>query len=393
MKIINSNFHFGANKISKKQAQHIDNIVQKSSKIDIICHETTDRDSANSALAMADYIEQQGKNARIILSQDIKSLTLRTQNKNILQANKLNKDEKPDLIFCVDFSQKNRVSKNVYDYIQKANKIVGFDHHFGCDVVDSDVVQINKSNEKPINKIASFYIDTSAKSATSIVYRFYEAMNKEITPDVAYKLFFGLVSDCSKKGLVVCDGNKGVIKVNKEMSQDKNAYEIYENLSKKLTSDEIKYIAKKIDIMSSLSKDEKVFSDSLYDRVKYNDNNTIAYVEISPNDEAWNKLGCDNSTTSTILNRFRQTFLKKYDNVKAVFVFYKAHNAYRMSVHSKENNLKQFYDYAQKNIKNIDFAIGGHNDRGGGKINTTDEAICRNWAESIISVASDYYNY
>ena len=201
MKIINSNFHFGANKISKKQAQHIDNIVQKSSKIDIICHETTDRDSANSALAMADYIEQQGKNARIILSQDIKSLTLRTQNKNILQAIKLNKDEKPDLIFCVDFSQKNRVSKNVYDYIQKANKIVGFDHHFGCDVVDSDVVQINKSNKKPINKIASFYIDTSAKSATSIVYRFYEAMNKEITPDVAYKLFFGLVSDCSKKVL------------------------------------------------------------------------------------------------------------------------------------------------------------------------------------------------
>ncbi len=388
MKINNSNINFKAYKMSKKQARHIDNMLRKSSKIDIICHESTDRDSANSALAMADYLEQQGKNARIILSQDLKSLTLRTQNKNIIQAKNLKDDETPETVVCVDFSQKNRIAPNVYSYIKKSSKIIGLDHHIGSNISSDSVVLTQEENNEAENKISSFYIDTTAKSATSIIYRFFEAMDKEISKDTAYDLLFGLISDCSKKGLVKCDGEKGTIKVNKEMTQDINAYEIYKKLISMLSLEEISDIAKKIDIMSSLSPKEKAFSNSLYEKLKYNADNTIAYVEIPPNDPTWKELGGDNTTTSTILNRFRQNVLQKYDNIKTVFTFYEANNTYRLSVHSKEKNLKQFYDCALRNIKSNNFSIGGHEDRGGGKINSTDEKTCRNWVQNIIFLAS-----
>lgn len=386
MRINNSNISFKAYRISKNQAQHIDSQLKQSSKVDIICHETTDRDAANSALAMSDYLSQQGINTRIILSQNLKSLTLRTEKKNILQAKDLKDNETPDTILCVDFSQKNRVAPNVYNFMKKTDKIIGLDHHMDADIVDDNLTLTQNSNEKPTDKISSFYIDTTAKSATSIIYRFFEALDKEISQNTAYDLFFGLISDCCKKGLVKCDGENGTISPNKEMIQDKNAYEIYQALYNKLNPEQISDMAKKIDIMSNLSEKEKAFSDSLYKRVKYNNKGNVAYVEISPNDPTWIELGGDNSTTSTILNRFRQNFLKNHNNIKAVFTFYEADNSYRLSVHSKEKNLKKFYKFALKNVQNKPFTIGGHEDRGGGKINSTDEKVCHKWTENIISL-------
>ena len=386
MRINNSNISFKAYRISKNQAQHIDSQLKQSSKVDIICHETTDRDAANSALAMSDYLSQQGINTRIILSQNLKSLTLRTEKKNILQAKDLKDNETPDTILCVDFSQKNRVAPNVYNFMKKTDKIIGLDHHMDADIVDDNLTLTQNSNEKPTDKISSFYIDTTAKSATSIIYRFFEALDKEISQNTAYDLFFGLIRDCCKKGLVKCDGENGTISPNKEMIQDKNAYEIYQALYNKLNPEQISDMAKKIDIMSNLSEKEKAFSDSLYKRVKYNNKGNVAYVEISPNDPTWIELGGDNSTTSTILNRFRQNFLKNHNNIKAVFTFYEADNSYRLSVHSKEKNLKKFYKFALKNVQNKPFTIGGHEDRGGGKINSTDEKVCHKWTENIISL-------
>lgn len=386
MRINNSNISFKAYRISKNQAQHIDSQLKQSSKVDIICHETTDRDAANSALAMSDYLSQQGINTRIILSQNLKSLTLRTEKKNILQAKDLKDNETPDTILCVDFSQKNRVAPNVYNFMKKTDKIIGLDHHMDADIVDDNLTLTQNSNEKSTDKISSFYIDTTAKSATSIIYRFFEALDKEISQNTAYDLFFGLISDCCKKGLVKCDGENGTISPNKEMIQDKNAYEIYQALYNKLNPEQISDMAKKIDIMSNLSEKEKAFSDSLYKRVKYNNKGNVAYVEISPNDPTWIELGGDNSTTSTILNRFRQNFLKNHNNIKAVFTFYEADNSYRLSVHSKEKNLKKFYKFALKNVQNKPFTIGGHEDRGGGKINSTDEKVCHKWTENIISL-------
>ncbi len=371
--------------MSKKQARYIDGLLKKSSKIDIVCHESTDRDAANSALAMADYLEQQGINTRIILSQDLKSLTLRTQDKNIIQTNNLKNNETPNTILCVDFSTKDRVPLNVYNYIKKAKNIIGLDHHTGANITNNSLI-LGQNPDK--DKISSFYVDTTAKSATSVIYRFFEALNKEISKDTAYDLFFGLVSDCNKKGLVKCDGKKGVITVSEEMTQDKNAFEIYKNLLNKLSKEEIADIARKIDIMGSLSQEEKAFYSSLYEKIKYNKKGTVAYVEIPPNDKTWLGLGGENTKTKAILNSFRQNFLKKNNNIKMIFTFYQANNTYRLSVHSKEKMLNQLYDNAEKNIKSSDFSIGGHQDRGGGKINSTDLETCHKWVENIINLAS-----
>ena len=388
MKVINSSIYFKANKISRKQAQHIDNILKSSSKVDIICHETTDRDAANSAVAMSDYLEQQGINTRIILYQNIKGLTLRTQNKNFIQAKNIQENEYPDTVLCVDFSQKERIAPNILNYIQKANNIVGLDHHIGTNAVTDDLTLVQKSSKEPADKISSFYVDATAKSATSVIYRFFEAMNKDISKDTAYDLFFGLISDCNKKGLVKCNGEEGTITVSKELMQDENAYEVYKKLLAKLTPKEISDMSKKIDIMSSLTDEEKAFNASLYEKLKYNNKGTIAYVEIPPNDRTWKHLGGDNTRTSAILNRFRQNVLKKFDKVKTVFVFYRAKDTYRMSIHSKEKKLKDFYDLAQKCIADTSFSTGGHEDRGGGKINSTDSKICHSFVRKIINCAS-----
>ena len=191
MKINYTNINFKAKKMSVKQADYIDNILKKSKDVDIICHETTDRDAANSALAMYDYLEQQGITARIILSQNLESLTLRNKNANIIQAKNLEDNSEPDTVLCVDFSAKERVAPNVLKHMEKANNIVGFDHH-----IDANIIE-NPNEITP--DITPFYVDTTAKSATSVIYRFFEALDENISKETAYDLFFGLISDCNKK--------------------------------------------------------------------------------------------------------------------------------------------------------------------------------------------------
>ena len=351
MKINHTNINFQAKKMSVKQADYIDNILKKSKDIDIICHETTDRDAANSALAMYDYLKQQGINARIILSQNLESLTLRNKNANIIQAKNLEENSKPDTVLCVDFSDKERVAPNVLEHIK-------------------------------------FYVDTTAKSATSVIYRFFEALDENISKETAYDLFFGLISDCNKKGLIHCDGIKGEINETEELIQDKNAYEIYLKLKEKISDEDISDIARKIDIITNLTDDEKEFYKSLFKKIKFSKNQEIAYVMIPPDDTTWKKLGGDNTTTSSILNQFRQDILRKYKDTKIAVAFYEANGTYRASFHSKEKNLEDLYILSKDKIKEKGFSIGGHDNRGGAKILSTEPDICEKWAKEIINCAN-----
>ena len=380
MKINYTNINFKAKKMSVKQADYIDNILKKSKDIDIICHETTDRDAANSALAMYDYLKQQGINARIILSQNLESLTLRNKNANIIQAKNLEENSKPDTVLCVDFSAKERVAPNVLEHIKKANNIVGFDHH-----IDANIIE-NPNEITP--DITPFYVDTTAKSATSVIYRFFEALDENISKETAYDLFFGLISDCNKKGLIHCDGIKGEINETEELIQDKNAYEIYLKLKEKISDEDISDIARKIDIITNLTDDEKEFYKSLYKKIKFSKNQEIAYVMIPPDDTTWKKLGGDNTTTSSILNQFRRDILRKYKNTKIAVAFYEANGTYRASFHSKEKNLEDLYILSKDKIKEKGFTIGGHNNRGGAKILSTEPDICEKWAKEIINCAN-----
>ena len=393
MKIGNSLIGFSANKMSKMQAQYLDRELRKAQSVDIICHDTTDKDAANSALAMWEYLNNIGVHSRVIISQkNPKLLNLRTYSFNIVQSD--DKDEiekvKPDIAFCVDFGSEKRVSPLVLEHIKKAGKIMGLDHHSEVDIADDGYIQFDRENDdsKNISSSAPFYSDKSAKSATSIIYRYFEALDKKISKDIAYDLFFGLVSDCNKKALVVCDGNKGTIVACDELKNDKNAYEVYQNLRKMLTDEDISFMAKKIDIVSDLTNEEKNFSNSLYKKMNFSKNGKVAYVAIAVDDEEWKALGEDNIRTSAILNSFRRNVLKLYPDVKVALVFYKAEGAYRISIHSKDFKLDEFYDYAKDNI-NFDFSIGGHSDRGGGKLSSLDVDICNDWIEKIVGCFND----
>lgn len=390
MQTLISKISFKANKMPVKQAQYTDYKLKQAKNVDIICHNMTDRDSANSALSIWNYLNSIGINSRVIISQNNpETLELRTYEFDMVQA----KDEKkmseinPDIVFCVDFGSENKVSQNVLKHISKCENVMGFDHHREVDIARGNYFRFKKpvKDEQIISACADFYSDMSAKSATSVVYRFFEALGKDIDNSTAYDLFLGLVDDAIKRNLVKCDGIKGVIEEQEELVNDKNAYEIYIALKEKLTGEQISSIAKATDVLSCLTPEQQAFKDSLEKRLKFSENRKIAYIEISPDDEEWKKLGGDNIVTSRILNNFRQEVLSKNDEVEVAISFYEAHGNYRLSAHSKQPKLLEFFKYIEDNkISEFGKNSGGHEDRAGGKIISNDPEVCHKWATDII---------
>lgn len=391
MKITNAITTFKANKMPTTQAKYVDKKLKEAKNVDIICHDMTDRDSANSALAMWEYLNNKGISARVILSQKKpKSLNLRTYDFNMIQASNIEELSKiqPDVAFCVDFGGTERVSPNVLKHIENTPLVMGFDHHNETDISKGNYIQFKKTikNSQEIHSSADFYSDTSAKSTTSIIYRFFEALEEEINSSLAYDLFLGFIDDAIKRNLIKCDAKKGTIEAQKKLIEDKNAYEIFSALKNKLSKEEISIIAKTIDVLSSLTKEEQAFKDSLKDKLHYSQNGKIAYVEIPPNDEEWSNLGGDNVITSRILNNFRQEVLAQNNEVEIVITFYEAHGNYRLSAHSKINNLLNFFKYIEdKKIPDFTQKSGGHQNRAGGGLNTNDPEKCHKWVQNIIT--------
>ena len=172
MKIANSSLQFRANKMSTMQAKYVDGQLKKARNVDIICHDMTDRDGANSALAMWNYLNNKGVCARVILSQKTpEALGLRTYDFNMVQAN----DEaelakiKPDVVLCVDFGAKDRISPNVLAHIKNAPKVMGFDHHSEVDIARDEFIQFQRPLEEGefVCSRVPFYSDVTAKSATT----------------------------------------------------------------------------------------------------------------------------------------------------------------------------------------------------------------------------------
>lgn len=395
MKIYASSVSFKANKMSKIQADYVDKKLKEAKNVDIICHDMTDRDCANSALAMWNYLDNQGISARVIISQKKpESLGLRTYDFNMVQAcddKELNKIQ-PDIAFCVDFGGSERVLHNVLEHIENSPLVMGFDHHSEVDVSKDNFIQFKKPIEEGVvESSANFYSDMSAKSATSVVYRFLEARGEKIDSSVAYDLLLGFVDDVVKRNLVKVDGINGTIIPQEALIEDKNAYEVFIKLKEKLSEGQIVKIAKTIDVLSSLTKEQQAFKNSLWDRLNYSKNGKIAYLEIAPNDEEWAELGGDNVITSRILNNFRQEVLVKNKDVEIAIAFYEAHGNYRLSAHSKNPKLLDFFKYVEESkIPKFTQSSGGHQTRGGGGIKTTNPLDCHNWVLDIVSCDEFY---
>ncbi len=393
MKVSGTNINFKANKISKPQAEYINSVLCSSKSVDIICHEDTDRDSADSAVSIFNYLKQKGISSRIIISQNLKSLNLENSGCNFINSKDLKENEPvSDTAICMDFSSSERINQKTLDYIKKVPKLLCFDHHRGVNLVDHDYTYINKpldENNIHIKPVTSFYIDSSAKSTTSILYRFYEALGEKIDNSQAYTLFSGLVDDGQKRSAVICDGLNGKIEPDTMLVEDKNAYEVFADLRNKLAPEQIKQIAQDVDLTSFLTKNERNFQMSLFSRLNFEKDGEIAYVYIPPNDEEWNKLGQDTTITSAILNKFRRDVINnnfnddKLKKVRTVLTFYQADDKYRVSIHSK-GNLHYVYANYDKYYKNGITSLGGHTSRGGGRILSTNEIICKNWMKKIL---------
>ena len=179
------------------------------------------------------------------------------------------------------------------------------------------------------------------------------------------------------------------IKPEKKFQEDENAFAVYSILKNKLTNEQINEAINEVDVLSSLTLQQQQFKNSLKERLNVCDNGKVAFLEISPSDKEWQSIGGDNPTTSAILNRFRQEVLQENENIETVFVFYEAQGNYRLSVHSKNNKLVEFYDSAIRNLKYDGFSIGGHNDRGGGKISSTDTTTCSLFVKDILKCVND----
>ena len=391
MRIAATPISFRANKMSTIQAKYVDKKLSDAKNVDIVCHDMTDRDAANSALSMWEYLNNKGVNARVIISQEEpETLGLRTYDFNYILANDDNELKKvqPDIVFCVDFSASERVLPNVLEHIKKTPSIMGFDHHTDADIPSKSFLQVEKtlSEEEVVSSEADFYSDITAKSATSVIYRFFVALGEEVDTQRAYDLFSGLVDDIVKRNLVKCDGINGIIEPQAKLIEDKNAYEIFCKLKEKLTEEQILSIAKKIDVLSCLTPEQQAFKNSLYSKLNFSENGKIAYIAIAPDDEEWKALGGDNAVTSRILNNFRQEVLQKNDDVEIAIAFYEANGNYRLSAHAKEPILLQFFKYIEENkISKFSKNSGGHPTRGGGGINSNEPKICSNWVHDIVS--------
>jgi len=380
--------NFGANKMPKNEADFLKKGLLKNPSADVFAHESTDKDAVNSALAISNFLLKHGVTARIIISGKEESLDIQDNSKNIIQS----KDYTPSMgdvtYICVDFSKSERIPQNILNYIDlKSSNIYCFDHHTDTDIGQKRVIFNKSFDTNEVKATAPVYVDSSAKSATSVIYRFFEALEEKFDNLSAFEMFYGLVSDCYKKGLVEIDGSKGTIEAKKDLSEDKNAIEIFNKLKEGLTDAQIAAIARNTDIMSTLSEKEEDFYKSLFNKMQFSPDRKTAYAVLAPNDKVWEELGEDNQRTSAIINHFRQDVLKNYPGVKNAIVFYKAGENYRLSVHSKDN-LTSFYKRAQKEIKGENFSIGGHESRGGGKIKSLTPEQCEEFVREIVDVIS-----
>ena len=373
-----ANVSFKANVMPKNQAQHIDNILHSGKSVDIFCHSISDEDTFNSATAFYNYLKQEGINARIIASGGKTNFGYDTSKYNIIQANDINENtKKADVALCVDFSSKDRLNTNVYKHLQKydTSKIVGIDHHDDKNKLHPNFNQITKVYEKnqvPELEAKNYYIDSSAKSNCGIIYRFFEALGKKPDKEISKALYTGFYDDTAK--------SKGEL--------DKNSKEVKAKLSSALNLFDIAKIKKHFIEKTMLTKDEKAFAENLQNRIQYSQNGKMAFIEIKNDDEEWNNIGRNTEKASIILGKFRKETLDKNKNLDSVAVFYPCSDGetYKMSITSNNDYAMKIVNYAKEHYSN-DIIAGGHPERCGGTVVTSNPIEQHNWVSYFVKSA------
>ena len=385
---------FTANYMPKNCAEHINNKLMSAKSVDIFCHTFSDEDSFNSAKAMYSYLESQGVKSRIVVSGAKDCYNYNTDKYNILNANDINSHtQKADLALCVDFSAKSRAVSNVLDYINSyGTNIVGLDHHNNPDKITPNYNQIDKSykqiQDMPALEAKNFYIDTSAKSNCAIISRFFDAIGHKINNDEGKSLLAGMIDDTSKDRLTKISKN-GDILISDKINDNGHTKNILDNLLAMLEKADKTDVVQHFQNKGKLSEKEVKFKKNLENRTQYSTNGRFAYIEIQQGDKEWEALGKDTTKTRYILDDYRKKVLsdKKVDAV-AVFFPTNLKDTYKMSILTKKDYAKQIID----NIKTTTYPelqAGGHDDRSGGTIISTDKQTCHNWVNLFVNAANN----
>ncbi len=416
---------FKANPMPEIEAEHINKKFESAKSIDIFCHVSTDEDSFSSAKAMYLYLKDMGKDVRIICS-DKKSLYgYEKDNLTIIPFNQVNdKIKHADLALCIDFSDKSRLDKNVTGYFKTfaSKDIVGFDHHQkGSILSPSQMAIISESyksvSEMPVTRRKNFYVDTTAKSCSAIIYRFFEAMGFKPGEEHLASMFCGMCDDMKKSGLIKFIKDFKILFSNfYNPQQNKNTREVYNKVAAELDDKRKEEIIKHIDVISYLTPEEINFERKLFRNVQTSDNGEFAYYVIPTDDEEWAKLGGDTKRTSSIIRDFRTRLLENASSdklisknlhtqlkkVKVAAVFYPntKENMYRVSLHSAEGTdyVGQYTDYI--NTKYLDYyrqkyntddkdITGGHAERSGGKIHSLEKENCEEFIGWFLEAADN----
>ena len=397
--IINNNYksyiqpNFTANVMPKNCAEYIDNKLKNAKTVDIFCHTSSDEDSFNSAKAMYSYLESQGIKSRIVVSNGKECYDYNTNKYNIIQASDINKNtKKADLALCVDFSATSRAVPNVAKYINSYGaNVVGFDHHNNPDKISTNYNQITqsyaKTQEMPKFESKNFYIDSSAKSNCAIISRFFDAIGHKINREEGRSLLAGMVDDTLKDGFTKIS-KLGQIEVSDKTNDNGNTKTVMNNVLSNLNIFDKLNVLKHFADKSKLTDKEIKFQNTLKNRTQYSSNGKFAYLEIQQGDKDWENLGRDTIRTKTVLGNYRKQMLNG-KNIEAVAVFFPTNekDTYKMSIITKKDYAKQIID----NIKTTtcpDLVAGGHDDRSGGSLASSDKQKCHEWVGLFVDSAN-----
>lgn len=364
---------FQAKPISIKRAEYTKLQLLKSNFVDIVCHSSSDEDTIASARAIKWFLNKNKIPSRIISDSAAKTFNYKSGDTLDISSQKLPKVPS-GTVLCVDFSEYTRVSSELKKYIEKAKNLICIDHHNG---------------PEPILKGNNIYTDLSAKSCSGIILRFFEALKINPPEKIKQILYCGMSDDLKKNKFLEFTDRELFPAKTKEFMKDKNTKYLYSKLESELSAKDKIEVNKHLNILMSLNKPEKMFKDSLPEKIQYNSNGKFGYVIIPPNDEQWLSLGGDNKRTSAILRNFRLTALKNDSNLDSAAVFYPNSSGYRISIHSKGNNVLKIFEHIRGLFP--EFSGGGHPERGGGGNSSLKPEDCNRWINSVISGIDDFY--
>lgn len=355
----NSNIHFKAKKFTKNLALGMENIFLIKKPAYLHGHKSPDDDAGTCLKVLYNFRKRHGLESYICIR----------------------KNDLPDLY----------IKKNNYKMAESSNYNV-FNILLDCNASDRSaktletlptfIIDHHSTSEKTFNTLS--YIDSTAKSCSSILVRFFQRIHEKLPKADLKSLYCGMLSDFEKSEMIAFKDLK-LIKL-PALKKDKNSKEVLDFLEKKLSKKERLKIYKHLDILSALTEKEKNFRQKIISGIKVTDNGKLAYITIDPNDKQWAELGMDNTRTSCILRDLRLRIInnsnndnllskeqtEQLKNVKGAIIFYRSKDNYQMRVHSKDDYAGELIKYVKDNLNN-DIEAGGHPHRAGGRIHTLDK--------------------